>query len=95
MITTLRSLLTLGDAKTAYLCYLRCSEMQRMVENYQRGVRDGQPVEYGTWRHTDPSRVYTLAQPLLSARMSERGLTSRGHFHYVIGVRERCQCRSR
>ena len=57
MITTLRSMLTLGDAKTAYPCYLRCSELQRMVENFQRGVRNGQPVEDGTWRHTDPKRV--------------------------------------
>ena len=66
-IITMHSLPTLRDANTAYPCFLHrlcCPVLQRMVKNYKRGVRDGQPVEYGSWRHTDPSRVLTVAQPI-------------------------------
>lgn len=63
-----------------------------MVKNYKRGVRDGQPVEYGSLRHKDPSRVLTIAQPIKRGptemcSVSEREqkfLKSRGKSHYVI-----------
>jgi hypothetical protein len=45
------SLPTLRDADIPYPNYLRCLALQFMIENHERGVRNGQPVVYRTWRH--------------------------------------------
>ena len=89
MITTLRSLPTLQDADTAYPCYLGCPVLQRMVKNYEGVVSDGQQLKTGPGGIQTRVESGQLRSLYCRARMSGSGLESRGHFRYVIGVRER------